>query len=253
MRDNKVLHQEEDFLVVEKCSGDIALRCSVSRGKPTLQEWLELNVFPKGFFRSGIDEFSKRAGIVHRLDKDTSGLVLVAKNPSSFKALQDQFRRRLIKKRYLALVVGDIPFKGTVLAPVKRMARSSMKYTVAPGGKRAKTDYFVLEKFKLNGEEYSYLEAFPLTGRTHQIRVHLRYLGHPILGDPLYGFKTKLVSPRLFLHASAIDFFHPVNNNQIGFKSSLPEELQAILFNFRQNHINDKRKTEKRKKIVLKD
>ncbi len=234
MRDNIILHQEKDFLVVEKCSGAITLRCFGSKGKPTLQEWLELNVFPKDYFKSGCDEFSRRAGIVHRLDKDTSGLVLVAKNPTAFKILQSQFKKRLVKKRYLALVVGDIPFEGAVSAPIKRMARSRMKYTVVPGGKRAKTDYRVLERFRLNGEVFSYIEAFPLTGRTHQIRVHLRFLGHPILSDPLYGFKTKLTSPRLFLHASAIDFFHPVNNNQIGFKSCLPKQLAVIIFKLKQ-------------------
>ncbi len=251
MKDNKVLHQEEDFLVVEKCDGVITLNCVGSKGKPTLQQWLESTVFPKGYFKDRVDEFSKRSGIVHRLDKDTSGLVLVAKNPAIFKALQGQFKKRLVKKRYLVLVMGNIPFEGTILAPIKRATHSRMKYGVVPGGKKAKTDYSVLERFELNGEEYSYLEAFPLTGRTHQIRVHLGYLGHPIFGDPLYGFKTKLNSSRMFLHASAIDFFHPVNNNQIGFKSRLPKILQEVLHNLKQNQ-NDTKKIEKEEKTIFK-
>jgi len=238
---NNLLYQDKDFLVIEKAAGVITLNCPGSKGKRTLQNWLEKYIFPEKSFKVINDDFSERSGIVHRLDKDTSGLILVAKNKESFKSLQDQFKERKVKKTYRALVVGDIPLSGTIFVPIKRMARSRNKFCVSPGGKKAKTSYKVINRFMLGKTIYSYLEVYPFTGRTHQIRVHLNYLGYPIVGDILYGYKTNLSVSRMFLHALAIDFYHPVNNNQIGFRSQLPKNILDVI-----NKLSNKPSSEKK-------
>jgi 23S rRNA pseudouridine1911/1915/1917 synthase len=246
---NTVFYQDKDFLVVEKGIGVITLNCSGSKGKKTLQNWLENSVFPKNYFLNRNDDFSKRSGIVHRLDKDTSGLVLVAKNQEIYKCLQDQFKERRVKKTYRSLVVGNTPSPGTIFAPIKRTARLKTKFSVFPEGKEARTDYKVIDKFKQGETVYSYLEVYPLTGRTHQIRVHLNYLGYPIVGDPLYGYKTSLSTSRMLLHALAIDFYHPVNNNQIGFRSQLPKDFLDIINQLSKTSCNNsEKKTKKTKK-----
>ncbi len=161
-------------------------------------------------------------GIVHRLDQETSGLLLIAKDNKTHVQLAQQFERRLVKKRYVALVEGSIEFdEGVIDAPLGRHPRHRNKKAVQfhELAKAATTFYRVLKRHK-----YSTMVALlPQTGRTHQLRVHMAYLGHPILGDEKYGRKYSF--PRLALHAQSIGFFHPQTSAYLEFWSTLPEEF----------------------------
>ncbi len=159
-----------------------------------------------------------RPGIVHRLDKDTSGLMLVAKNNPSHGALAKQFLQHKIKRRYIALVKGVLQVdEGVIDLPLGRSLRNREKISVSFYKSRvAKTFYRVLKR----GKERTLLELTPHTGRTHQLRVHLAYLGHPILGDEKYGDKNSF--PRLALHAKDIGFVHPRTEKFIEFTSQVP-------------------------------
>ncbi|MBM3248403.1 MAG: RluA family pseudouridine synthase [Candidatus Omnitrophica bacterium] len=168
---------------------------------------------------------SFRPGIVHRLDKDTSGLLLVAKNNQAHMNLAKQFQDHSIKKKYVALVHGEVEFdEGQIEAPVGRHPRIREKMAVTfKQSKEAKTIYRVIKRSK----GVSLLELYPQTGRTHQLRVHLAYLGHPILGDKKYG-KTQ-DRCRLALHAKSIGFVHPRTKKNMEFESELPAELKNLL------------------------
>ena len=169
-----------------------------------------------------------RPGIVHRLDKDTSGLILVAKNDGSLRKLQNQFKNRLVSKIYLALVEGRlIPEQGRIDAPIGRDQRARKRMAVSPRrGRLAQTDYRVLEYLG----EFSLVEVRPLTGRTHQIRVHFAAAGHPIAGDPVYGpRKRTLPLDRQFLHAWQLSFDLPSTGERVTFTAPLPEDLREVL------------------------
>lgn len=173
-----------------------------------------------------------RLGIVHRLDKDTSGLIVVARDERTKVELQRQFKERLVRKVYLALVMGKIyPLHGRIEAPIGRSLRNRKKMAVISGGREAITEYRVLEY--LPG--YSYIEVYPLTGRTHQIRVHLSYKGHPIVGDRIYGRGPSIPGlERPFLHAYSLTFKHPASGEEMTFKAPLPPELEEILQKLRR-------------------
>lgn len=174
-----------------------------------------------------------RPGIVHRLDKDTSGLIVVAKNDGALRNLQAQFKGREVKKAYLALVEGHVaPPTGLIDAPIGRDARARKKMAVVPrGGREAQTEYRVLETYA----EHTLLEARPLTGRTHQIRIHMAFIGHPIVGDPVYGFrKQRLKAPRMFLHAARLGFRLPSTGEWREFEVPLPEDLERVLERLRR-------------------
>jgi 23S rRNA pseudouridine1911/1915/1917 synthase len=177
-----------------------------------------------------------RPGVVHRLDKDTSGLILVAKNERTQQMLQDQFRLRQVKKVYLALVDGMPPTpKGRVEAPIGRDPSKRKQMAVVPlkRGREAVTEYFTVEKFP----QHTLLEAHPLTGRTHQIRLHLAFLGCPIVGDTIYGFThPSLPLKRQFLHAARITFVLPGEKQASTFEAPLPQDLSAILEGLRNQH-----------------
>ncbi|MDP2940192.1 MAG: RluA family pseudouridine synthase [Candidatus Omnitrophota bacterium] len=162
-----------------------------------------------------------RPGIVHRLDKDTSGLMLVAKNNPTHSALAKQFLQHKVKRRYVALVKGQVQFdEGIVDLPLGRSPRDREKISVSFHKSRAaKTVYRVLKRYK----DRTLLELFPQTGRTHQLRVHLSYLGYPILGDEKYGQKNSF--PRLALHAESISFIHPKTNELMEFNSRVPFDV----------------------------
>lgn len=170
-----------------------------------------------------------RPGIVHRLDKDTSGIILVAKNDRAHRWLQDQFKQRLVKKVYLALVDGHPPTpQGRVEAPIARdPAHRKKMAVVSPGrGRDAVTEYRVIEHFA----DHDLIEASPLTGRTHQIRLHLAFLGCPIAGDTVYG-RRKVTVPleRHFLHAAQIKVRLPDEREMRTFEAPLPPDLEAAL------------------------
>jgi len=166
-----------------------------------------------------------RPGIVHRLDKDTSGLMVVAKNESAREYLISQFKNRAVTKGYLVLVKGKLfPEVGIIEAPIGRDPRRRKRMTVVDGGKEARTQYQVRQYLG----SYTLLEVVPFTGRTHQIRVHLAAIGHPVIGDPVYGVKSACLA-RQFIHAFRLGFRLPSTAQYQEFISPLPEDLQQAL------------------------
>jgi 23S rRNA pseudouridine1911/1915/1917 synthase len=169
----------------------------------------------------------ERAGIVHRLDKDTSGLLLIARDPDTHAALQRQFKRRHVHKVYIALVEDHpSPREGIIDAPIGRDKRNRKRMAIVRSGRRARTAYRVVQTFR----EYSLVEVEPETGRTHQIRVHMAWLGCPVVGDRVYGYRRQqLLRERHFLHAQRLDFTHPVTEERISLTAPLPQELEDVL------------------------
>ena len=171
--------------------------------------------------------------VVHRLDKDTSGLLIMAKTPEALENLQSQFKNREVIKKYLALVHGEVtPPEGIINAPIGRNPFNRQHFGVFPGGRESYTSYRTYKAYKT----YTLLELTPKTGRTHQIRVHLKYLGYPIVADPVYGGRKNLQAdlkfcPRLFLHATYLKIKHPETGEVLEFNSPLPEDLNRITIN----------------------
>ncbi len=175
---------------------------------------------------------AERAGIVHRLDRETSGLIVVAKDPDTHAALQRQFKRRLVRKTYVALVEGQVqPREGIIEVPLGRDQKDRTRMAVARTGRPAVTQYRVLEFFP----QHTLLEVRPHTGRTHQIRVHLAWFGYPVVGDRVYGQRRQtLLVDRHFLHARDLAFTHPVTGEKVAFTAPLPQELVAVLNQLRK-------------------
>ena len=166
-----------------------------------------------------------RPGIVHRLDKDTSGLMVVAKTDTAHLSLSKQLKNREVVKGYLAVSKGSInPVEGLIDLPIGRDPKNRKKMAVIEGGRDSKTRYRVVEH--LNG--YEILQIYLETGRTHQIRVHLAYMGHALLGDQVYGKGNSLLG-RQFLHANHLKFIHPVTDMHMEFRSNLPDEMLAVI------------------------
>jgi 23S rRNA pseudouridine1911/1915/1917 synthase len=168
-----------------------------------------------------------RPGIVHRIDKDTSGLLMIAKTDVAHQGLAEQLKDHSIKRQYIAITHGCIHEEsGTVNAPIARHPKDRLKMAVVEGGRRAVTHFKVLERFK----NYSYITCELETGRTHQIRVHMTYIHHPLLGDETYGPKvSKIKHQGQLLHAKTLGFVHPVTNEYMEFDSEIPE-LFHIMF-----------------------
>lgn len=168
-----------------------------------------------------------RPGIVHRIDKDTSGVIVVAKNDKAHNALASQFKDHTITRKYIALVVGNISeATGEIDLPIARDPKSRTKMAVVKTGKNAKTHYRVLENF----EGFTLVECRLETGRTHQIRVHMQYIKHPLVGDPLYGSNSAMFKKTgQYLHAGVLGFKHPTTGEYMEFHSELPEYLQEAL------------------------
>lgn len=176
----------------------------------------------------------RRPGIVHRLDKDTSGLIVVAKNDKTLHFLQDQFRARTVKKRYLALVE-DIPGRATATidAPIGRDPKQRKKMAVIrPGSSAVSRPAQTLYNIQTTYDNHALVECWPLTGRTHQIRVHMAFIGHPLVGDRVYGRrKQRLPLKRHFLHAAGITFQRPNNPDPLTLTAPLASDLQHLLNN----------------------
>ena len=171
-----------------------------------------------------------RPGIVHRLDKDTSGLMVVAKTEKAHHSLSAQIKERKVRKGYLALTVGVPPQdEGTVDVPIARDPRHRQRMAVVLDGRESRTHYRVVEDLG----SHALLELDLETGRTHQIRVHLAYLGYPLYGDEVYGRRSPFLS-RHFLHANALGFRHPRSGEDVAFQSELPAELLQVLTTLRQ-------------------
>lgn len=226
----KILKEANDFLVIVKPSGWISNNASTTANTPVLQTWVKNNI------KSELADNDKlRSGIVHRLDKETSGLIIVAKNEKAFRSFQYQFKRRKVKKTYVTLLHGKVDQEnGEIDAPTGRLPWNRERFGVFPGGKRAVTEYKVIKYYCKDAKYYSLVEVHPKTGRTHQIRIHMKYLGYPVVSDTFYaGRKTsrddRKWCPRLFLHAESISFANPNTGKVISYKSELPKDLSECL------------------------
>lgn len=228
MIDVNIIYEDEDFLVLDKPSGMIVNKADTTKNEITVQDFLE----KRHKYVQDSSDFSKRAGIVHRIDKETSGLLIVAKNLKSFENLQAQFKERKVEKTYIALVHGHVSFdEGEISVPIGRLPWNRKRFGVMVGGKEAQTFYKTIERFN---KPYSILELYPKTGRTHQIRVHLKYINHPIFGDEFYAGRKisredRKLLDRFFLHAKKISFFHPKTGKKVEFESDLPQELKLTI------------------------
>ena len=173
-----------------------------------------------------------RAGIVHRLDKDTSGLLVVAKNVSAQARLAEQLASRSVRRSYLALVHGDPPARGAIDAPVGRDQRVRTRMAVTRRGKQARTSYRVLERFG----SAALLECRLETGRTHQIRVHFQHIRHPLVGDPVYrrGTRHGVAFSRQALHAAGLELLHPRNGKRMSWSAPLPADMAKLLASLRR-------------------
>ncbi|EIA21298.1 RluA family pseudouridine synthase [Listeria fleischmannii] len=177
-----------------------------------------------------------RPGIVHRIDKDTSGLLMVAKNDAAHVSLSSQLKDKTSDRIYLALVHGDIKHqKGTIEAPIGRAKEDRKKMAVVADGKEARTHFEVVERFG----DYTLIKCQLDTGRTHQIRVHLKYIGHPLAADPKYGPKNTLNGHGQFLHASELGFEHPTTGERLHFEAPLPNIFEETLNRLREKSERD--------------
>lgn len=238
----KIVFEDKQILILNKPAGMVVNWAETTTGAETVQEWVEKRLGIKNH-ELGI---GGRAGIVHRLDKETSGILVVAKTQEAFENLQRQFKKRQVEKKYLALVHGRVKSlnaEGEIKAPVARLAWRRERFGVFPGGREAETKYKVGKYYKLGAKDYTLLVLTPTTGRTHQIRVHLKYLGHPVVADNFYaGRKTSREDrkwcPRLFLHASQIAFSHPKTGKRVSFSLRLPTDLRNALGRLRKEERN---------------
>ena len=215
-----IVYEDDDLLVVDKPSG---LTVHPAPGHPshTLVNAL-LALRPN---LSGIGG-AQRPGIVHRLDKDTSGLMLVAKHDAAHHSLAGQLQQRRVQKRYLAMVWGcPRPETGTVDAPIARHPADRKRMAVVTGGRDAVTHYDVLERLP----DTALVETRPVTGRTHQIRVHMAHIGCPLVGDALYGPRRPSIVARHFLHAASLTFRLPASGETVTVTAPLPPDLRAAL------------------------
>lgn len=247
----KVVFEDDCLLVIDKPAGLVSTPAETTQGRETLADILERD------YGISLD----RGGLVHRLDKNTSGLILAAKTPETFEALQEQFKDREVKKEYLALVHGIVKDPIRVEGSIARNPLNREKFAVFEDGKEAATnfdpvknlllsgdslekifpDYSKIQIRKLNTLHYSLftlVKCFPETGRTHQIRVHLKHIQHPIVSDEKYvGRKMNRLDKRwcsrMFLHAARVTFKHPKSGAMMELESPLPEDLSQALANLK--------------------
>lgn len=221
----QVVFEDEDVIVVDKPRG-MVVHPAPGHSSGTLVNALLYHCDDL----SGING-ELRPGIVHRIDKDTSGLIVAAKNDHSHRHLSEQLKARTVERKYIAVVHG-VPAhdKGTVDAPIGRDPNHRKKFAVTDkNSKEAITHFTVLERFR----DASLLELALETGRTHQIRVHMKFIGHPLVGDPLYGPSNKIGFEGQALHASTLGFTHPRTGESMRFTAPLPEEIERLLAYFR--------------------
>ncbi len=252
MTDISVIFEDNSLLVINKPAG-LVVDKSETQSENTLENWLE---------EHGNNQL-ERAGIVHRLDKETSGVILVAKTQAALENLQAQFKERTTKKEYITLVHGAVEESGVVEGNIGRNPGNREKFTVLNqgDGKEAVTEYEPIERLAFSEQRieeifpdfnkiqmrklyaqryfnYTLVRALPRTGRTHQIRVHLKHIGHPVVSDEKYvGRKIyrldKRWCPRLFLHAQKLGFKHPVSGEWMEMEAKLPEDLEKALSSLR--------------------
>jgi len=214
----RIVHLDDDLAVVDKPAGLVVHPAPSHEGTTLVDELADI---------LGGGEDPERPGIVHRLDKGTSGLLVVARGDEAHAALQAAVQRREVERAYLALAGGKVGSRtGTIDAPIGRASRQRTRMAVSGAGSRAaRTHFTVLELLALE----SYLEARLETGRTHQIRAHFAAIGHPLTGDATYGGARRYDLRRQFLHAHRLAFAHPTSGERLSFESSLPDDLAAAL------------------------
>lgn len=210
-----VLYENNDVIVLDKPTGILTHTKGEYNPEPTVASWLAI-------YLKKSQGANNRDGIVHRLDRGTSGVIITAKNEASLKYLQKQFSTRKVKKTYIAVIKGELqPPEALIDLPIERNPKRPQTFRVGANGKPARTTYKVLS----SANDYSLLELRPETGRTHQLRVHLAHLGHPIVGDDLYCGEQ---ADRLYLHAQSLEITLPDQSRQI-FTSKLPSSFKNIL------------------------
>jgi 23S rRNA pseudouridine1911/1915/1917 synthase len=216
--DLQIVHLDDSLAVVDKPAGLVVHPAPSHQGPTLVSELAEI---------LGGGSEPERPGIVHRLDKGTSGLLVVARDDEAHAALQEQVRARDVERVYLALAGGRLASRtGTIDAPIGRASRQRHRMAVSGAASRqARTHFTALELLPRE----TYLEARLETGRTHQIRAHFAAIGHPLTGDPTYGGTVRYGLERQFLHAHRLSFRHPRSGEQLNFTSSLPEDLKRAL------------------------
>lgn len=215
-----IVYEDEDVVVVNKPQG-MVVHPSAGHYSGTLVNALMYHID----HLSGINGVI-RPGIVHRIDKDTSGLLMVAKTDLAHESLSRQLAEKTSMRRYIALVHGNIAHdKGVIDAPLARHPKERKKQAVVEGGRHAVTHFQVLERFG----QYTLVECRLETGRTHQIRVHMQYIGHPLAGDPVYGPRKTLKGKGQFLHAASLGFEHPRTGEWLEFSAPLPDLFEETL------------------------
>ncbi|OJG42255.1 RluA family pseudouridine synthase [Enterococcus gilvus] len=216
----EIVYEDEDVVVVNKPQG-MVVHPSAGHPNGTLVNGLLYQIKNLSTINDVV-----RPGIVHRIDKDTSGLLMVAKNDRAHESLAQQLKDKTSLRKYVALVHGEIPHeKGRIEAPIGRSKVNRKMQAVIEGGKSAVTHFEVLKRF----EGYTLIELQLETGRTHQIRVHMNYIGYPVAGDPLYGPKKTLKGNGQFLHAKLLGFEHPTTGENMVFEAPLPEIFKKTL------------------------
>ncbi len=260
---NNILFEDQDILVLDKPEGWVVNR-SQTQTDPTIQDWMEerlkdviaklkssnrvvVEVDPEAESYGTPEEiFIQRGGVAHRLDKETSGVLILAKNPMALAELMRQFRERLTSKTYVALVHGKVvPNEGIINLPMDRSETDRQKFAVMASGRASETQYKVIAHYpglpkgmhQKKGKSYqgfSLLELIPKTGRTHQIRVHMSAIKHPLVGDSVYAGRKRIVldqewCPRHFLHAKRLCVLHPGTGKEMCFESQLPKDLELAL------------------------
>ena len=232
--DLKIIKSSKEYIIISKEAGMVVHPGAGNKSgtllNALLYEYPELKKLP-------------RAGIIHRLDKDTSGIMVVARNESAMQSLSEQISTRSIKRIYQAFTVGKIEKSGKIEAPIGRHPKNRQKQAIIDSGREAISHYKVIESFG----SYSHVEVSLETGRTHQIRVHMNHLGFPLIGDPLYGRRRRFAKnthqklreiiesfPRQALHAAQLSFIDPATSKEVTFQSKLPSDLVEL----RENLLN---------------
>jgi len=226
----EIIYEDSDLIIINKPSGMVV--------HPANAHYTNTLVNALMYYTNKLSDINgkERAGIVHRLDKDTSGLLIVAKNNKAHKALETAFKERKVEKEYIALLNGDLPYQRVNIdAPIKRDNKKYDIMIVSDGGKKALTDIEVIERY----DNYTLVKINIKTGRTHQIRVHMKYIGFPIYNDPVYSF-GKCTSFGQFLHASKLVFNHPVTNKKMEFKSEMPKEMKEYIKKLKEDKDGNK-------------
>lgn len=223
----EIIYQDDDVAVINKPQG-MVVHPSAGHTSGTLVNALLYHIKDLSSINGVV-----RPGIVHRIDKDTSGLLMVAKNDKAHQALAEELKAKKSLRKYLAIVHGNLPNdRGVIEAPIGRSEKDRKKQAVTAKGKPAVTRFQVLERFG----DYTLVELTLETGRTHQIRVHMAYIGHPVAGDEVYGPRKTLKGQGQFLHAQTLGFTHPTTGELVQFTVEPPAVFQTTLETLRRGH-----------------